>query len=357
MYSQGERLIQPLDSGSDSDARPKLRKRINEFVLLQSIGRGSFAKVFLAYDLHLKTYFAIKRFRLKELQRIDSGVSQLEREILAMRKIFHENIIRLHSVLPDEQTEVVYLVLDYADYGSLDKLLRSSLLDPPLVKYVFVRVLSAVAYLHSRGVIHQDIKPANILLSGSGGVFLSDFGVGHSFQSTAMVVGSPAYQAPEAISDDDGECDWECNPVEEDVWSLGVTLYQCLWGRLPFVGENVYEIIQDIRSRPVEIPVGTDPELVALLRGMLCVDPGKRWTMDQVRASAFFAGAPDKVQLPVARPDAGLLGRHQIVHARVCDENYSFALQCGAPMLGQGDDSPPRIAIAAIPPPSSALIS
>jgi serine/threonine-protein kinase 11 len=273
-----------------------------------------------------------------------------------MRKIFHENIIRLHSVLHDERAETVYLVLDYADYGSLDKLLRSSLLDHALLKYVFVRVLSAVAYLHSQGVIHQDIKPSNILLSGGGGVFLSDFGVGHSFQSTAMVVGSPAYQAPEALSDDESGCDWEFNPVEEDVWSLGVTLYQCIFKRLPFVGENVYEIIQEIRSRPVEIPGGTEPELADLLRGMLCVDTAKRWTLEQVRASPFFDGVPPKVQLPVVRPaDVDALARYRAVQVKVCDEDYSFAGQCSAHVLVPVDDSPP--ARIAIPPPTAALLS
>jgi serine/threonine-protein kinase 11 len=318
-----EGLIRRLDSGSDSDARPKLRKRVNHFILVKTLGQGSFAKVFLAFDIQSSKFFAVKRFRLKELQRIDSGVSQLEREIAAMRKIIHPNIARLHSVLHDEEAEVVYLVLDYADCGSLENLVRAGAVDHSLVKYVFVRILGAVSYLHSQGIIHQDIKPSNILLTGNGGVLLSDFGVGHSFQSAAMVVGSPAYQAPEALSDE--ELEWECNPAVEDVWSLGVTLYQCVFGRLPFVGENVFEIVQDIRSRAPEIPKGTAPELASLLKGMLAVDPEKRLTVEEVRASEFFRGAPGKVKLSAGPPvvvDAG--GRFKQTYAKVCDQNCSF---------------------------------
>jgi serine/threonine-protein kinase 11 len=301
---------------------------VNQFILAHPLGQGSFAKVYLAYDVHQRTFFAIKRFRLKELQRIDSGVSQLEREISAMRKIIHPNIIRLHSVLHDEESEVVYLILDYADCGSLENLLISGNLDRNLVKYVFVRVLEAVSYLHSHGIIHQDIKPSNILMSGNGGVFLSDFGVGHSFQSAAMVVGSPAYQAPEALADSEVESEWEFNPAGEDVWSLGVTLYQCLFRRLPFVGENVFEIVQDILRRPLEIEEGTEKEVIELLRGMMTVDPEKRMTLDEVRAAPFFRDAPKEMRLEVRTRgevvvDTG--GRVRLIQARVCDGDCSFA--------------------------------
>jgi serine/threonine-protein kinase 11 len=337
-----EGLIRHLDSGSDSDARPKVCKRVNQLILTQALGQGSFAKVFLGFDVQLRTFFAVKRFRLKELQRIDSGVSQLEREISAMRKIVHEHIIRLHSVLHDEQSEIVYLVLDYADCGSLDHLIRTTRVNVDLLKYVFVRVLEAVSYLHSQGIIHQDIKPSNILLAGNGGVFLSDFGVGHSFQSAAMVVGSPAYQAPEVLPDSDFDFEWDVNPAGEDIWSLGVTLYQCLFQKLPFVGENVFEIVQDIRSRPLQIPEGTEPELVVLLQGMLTVDPSKRMTIEDVRASPFFLGAPLNVKLPTVKQiEVELGGRFRQIFATVCDEDCSFARPCFAALLLDREKPPP----------------
>jgi serine/threonine-protein kinase 11 len=328
-------LIRRLDSGSDSDIRPKPPKRVNQYFLTDTLGQGSFAKVFLAYDPHLGKRFAIKRFRLKELQRLDSGVSQLEREISAMRKIVHPNIIRLHCVLHDEESEVVYLVLDYADCGSLENLLRAGVVDRALVKYVFVRVLGAVSYLHSQGIVHQDIKPSNILLSGNGGVFLSDFGVGHSFQSAAMVVGSPAYQAPEALADSELESEWECNPAGEDVWSLGVTLYQCVFGELPFVGANVFEVVQDILTRGLRMPDGVEGGLRELLQGMLAVDPGRRMTVAQVSAARFFEGAPEAIALPQRRvAEAIVEGRCRQSSARVCDGDCSFARPL---LLGDAD--------------------
>ena len=320
-------LIRKLDSVSDFEEQEKSLKQVNQYLLIRPLGEGSYAKVYLALDTAQNRQYALKRFKLKELQHKDAGVSQLEREISAMRKMVHPNIIHLHSVLHVETTDFVYLVLDYADCGSLESVLKKHKLDDSSLKYIFSKVLSAVSYLHMKGVVHQDIKPSNILIGSRGEVYLSDFGVGHSFQSTAMVVGSPAYQAPEAL---DGEGEWDpvtLNPAEEDVWSLGVTLYECLFQELPFKGENVFEIIQNIRQSPLVIPPGTSREVTNLLKGMLTVNPDRRMTVEQVMESPFFADVPDQQPLPFASGEDAIDtgGDIEKMRATVCDANYSFA--------------------------------
>jgi serine/threonine-protein kinase 11 len=325
-------FVRRLDSSSDSDPHIKPHKQINQYLLLKTLGEGSYAKVFLGFDTQTKQHYAMKRFRLRELQRLHAGVSQLEREISAMRRLIHPNIIRLYEVLHDEGNAIVYLVIDYADCGSLDRiLLGQDHMHKALIRMVFRKVLSAVSYLHSRGIVHQDIKPSNILLSGDGAIYLSDFGLGHSFQSTEMVVGSPAYQAPEALSDptDDGDT---LDPSKEDVWSLGVTLFQCLFLELPFQGENVFEIIQRITHEPLVIPKGIDQSLEDLLRGMLMVDPEKRMSVAEVTASSFFRGSEEEEEeiehlshladTPVPTLPVGSV---RAIRATVCDVGYSFA--------------------------------
>jgi serine/threonine-protein kinase 11 len=226
-------------------------------------------------------------------------------------------------VLHDDSNDIVYLVLDYADFGSLDQLPYP---DTDVLRSIFAQILTAVAHLHSHGIVHQDIKPSNILLAADGRAFLSDFGVGHSFQSTAMVVGSPAYQAPEALADEDAD---DASPALEDVWSLGVTLYQSLFLRLPFEGETVFEIVHKIRSQPLDIPHRTDPKIAALLRGMLTVDPRKRMTIEEIRSADFFRDA--KIS-PIGTPKGGEViadGRKIMrIEAVLCDVNYSFARPC-----------------------------
>jgi serine/threonine-protein kinase 11 len=264
------------------------------------------------------------------LRRTDGGISQLEREITSIRKIVHENTIRLHEVLHDEVSDTVYLVLDYANCGSLEKVMSRPgfVRDGPVMRYIFSRVLKAVEHLHAHGIIHQDIKPANILVSNDGSIYLSDFGVGHSFQSTDMVVGSPGYQAPEALRD----LDWlrsDFDPSKEDVWSLGVTLYQCLFGCLPFTGANVFEIIRSIRNSQLLIPEGTNDDIVDLLKGMLNVEPAKRMTPGEAIESPFFEGVgSDKrnLGLEVDEPASiDLEARMRHIKARICDSHYSFS--------------------------------
>ncbi|OHS94907.1 Serine/threonine-protein kinase stk11 [Tritrichomonas foetus] len=321
-------FIHQLDSSSFEEEEEKPMKKVNQYLLLQTLGEGSFAKVFLALDTHTQKYYAMKRFKLRDLQHIDAGVSQLEREISAMRKIVHPNIIHLHDVLHVEDSDIVYLVIDYADCGSLQQILESPI--PPndsIIKYVFYSILNAVSYLHSHGIVHQDIKPSNILLCSDGNVYLSDFGVGHSFQSAAMVVGSPGYQAPEALCDFDLDPD-TLNPAKEDVWSLGVTLYQVLFNDLPFKGENVYEIVQNVTHNPLIIPEGTDEEIADLLHGMLNVMPGGRMDVEDVMRSPFFDDIVifshlnfDVIKPPKVSSDVKI----ENITARVCDTHYSFA--------------------------------
>ncbi|OHT01789.1 CAMK family protein kinase [Tritrichomonas foetus] len=347
------------DSDSEEEER-KPKKQINQYLILGELGEGSFAKVFLARNTITNKLVALKQFKLKRLQHKENGVSQLEREISAMRRFQHDNILHLHEVLHEESSDTVYLVIDYADCGSLLTVLtttgvfghiRSAKNDTNefyqtenenvvMIKYIFHKILQAVLYLHAHGIVHQDIKPSNILINSDGEVYLSDFGVGHSFGSAEMVVGSPGYQAPEAIADFEFD---DSNPAEEDVWSLGVTLFQSFFGRLPFEGDSIYEIIKDIKSSPLRIPSEekVDPELVRLLKGMLEVDQRKRMTISEILSSSFFSDLPDKLKIDAKLNDNDneeLLcyqnGRNlennfnentKIVNAKVCDVNYSFA--------------------------------
>ncbi|OHS97926.1 CAMK family protein kinase [Tritrichomonas foetus] len=333
MYIRKTPLIRQLQSDDEEEESEKAHKQINQYLILKTIGEGSFGKVYLALDTITKRHFALKRFKLKELQHIESGVSQLEREISVKRRIVHSSIVRLYDVLHEETTDTVYLIEDFADCGSLDGFLDKKL-EMSLVKHIFLKVLHGVSYLHTRGIVHQDIKPSNILIKSDGSVFLADFGVGHSFQSTAMVVGSPAYQAPEALIDEFDSASEPPNPAEEDVWSLGIALYQTVFGKLPFTGNNVYEIVQNITHNQLEIPEGTDECLRTLLLGMLSVDPNKRFTIQDVIDSDFFKDTEFVNHIGLNRQDADLENVCRNIEYRratVCNSNISFARQSLTP--------------------------
>lgn len=323
-------LIHQLDSSGFVEEEEKPLKQINQYLLVQKLGYGSYAKVYLAINVETKMLFALKRFKLCDLQHLDAGVSQLEREVNSMRRISHPNIIHLYEVLHVESSDIVYLVIDYCDCGSLQHLLDNNTKTPDLniIKFIFKSVLKAVSFLHSLGMVHQDIKPSNILLCSDARVYLADFGLGHSFQSATMVVGSPAYQAPEALTEGEYETQMDAlNPAKEDVWSLGVTLYQLLFNKLPFSGENVYEIAKNVMQNALEIPKGTDQEICDILHGMLNVIPSYRMSVEDVMNSPFFKNSKDVDHfdferiLPKVSPDRKI----NKVSAKKCDQNYSFA--------------------------------
>ena len=227
------------------DPKNNSLKKVNEFLMLKKIGQGSFGKVYIGKSSENNQLYAIKVFSLDSQLKSPSKIPSLEREIRIMRMMEHPNILKLHKVLHSPFKNTVYLILDYASLGSLQRIIDNKIeMSEITISSIFKQIINGLEYLHKQGIVHQDIKPSNLLLSHEGIAKIADFGIGHSFQSANMVFGSPAYQAPEAF-DDDNENDNDLPPLDvakEDIWSLGVTLYQAVFHQLPFIGENYFEI-------------------------------------------------------------------------------------------------------------------
>lgn len=289
----------------------KQYKRVNDYLLAEKIGRGSYSKVYLGLNGDKK--YAIKRISLTNLSRKSSGIMQLEREIRLMHTFKHDNILKIYEVLHSISDNYVYLVLEYADCGSIGSIVDKGYhFQIKSIQSIIKQISKALAHIHSLGFVHQDIKPGNILLKSDGKVLLADFGIGHSFLSASTVVGTPAYQAPEAIVDnndfdeydydslnnkdeDESYEDEECPQLKEEVWALGVSLYQLIFNDLPYTGENLYEIVSTIKSTPLVLPYEIDPEIEKLLRKMLEVDPKKRISLNELLEDPFVKNAPDLV--------------------------------------------------------------
>ena len=313
----------------DSDfVRIKMTKKVNDFALVKKIGSGSSSKVFLAIDAKTKKQYAVKEIK------IGSGPEMaynIEREIRNMRKLNSNHIIKLIEVLHCKRTDTAYLVLERAPLGSLQDLIDryeegEKVPKEPIIAGIFRDIVDAIRYLHSQGIVHHDIKPANILLFNNKAK-LADFGIGHSFQSTNSVVGTPAFQAPEFLDDN---CSYvDCNPAEEDVWSLGVTLFYTVFGYLPFQGDNLFEIAHLIQNSKLEIPGTASKELRDLISRMLEVNPHKRITMEEVSKHPFLCSAPhdfvietNSKELNLELPSSNSMVD---IKAEVCDDNHCFA--------------------------------
>jgi serine/threonine-protein kinase 11 len=276
-----EILVRPnLIADHKTGVKPRKLKKINQYVLVDTIGYGAQSKVHLAIDADTQLPYAVKAIQMT------LGAS-IEREVRLLRRLSHPNIIRLHEALQVKHQEIAYLVLDWASCGCLAEAAPRGA-DERCAARVFRQVCDGLAYLHSEGIAHRDIKPSNILLFDGGVVKLADFGIGHSFDSADTVLGTPAYQSPECFDESE---DVLLDPVKEDIWSLGVSLFESVFGRLPFRGANLFEIAWAVFNRPLEVPETASPELRDLLGRMLERNPAKRISLAEVQAHPFFIGA------------------------------------------------------------------
>jgi serine/threonine-protein kinase 11 len=279
-------------------------KRINDYLLLGPIGEGSFSRVFVALHTPTGKHYAIKRIYLEKVVKSSAGVAGLQREVALMQHLSHPRIVNLHEVLYVRQTHAVYLVLDYANCGNLAGMIkRGAIFSGNAIRYVFKQITDGVAYLHCNRIVHQDLKPGNILLKNNGTVLISDFGTGHRFQSCARSFGTPAYQAPELINQSSPDEDVE--PGKEDIWSLGITLYFLHFKRFPFPGENAFEIAKAVGQTELRPPEPCDPILWDLIVTMLQTDPRKRCGIHDILKHEYVVEAPpavDMALLPIEIP-------------------------------------------------------
>uniref|UniRef100_A0A1Y1JX30 non-specific serine/threonine protein kinase n=1 Tax=Photinus pyralis TaxID=7054 RepID=A0A1Y1JX30_PHOPY len=226
------------------------------------------------------------------------------REIKLLRTLKHKNVINLVDVLYNEEKQKMYLIMEFC-VGSLQGMLEAT----PLKRFplfqahdYFVQLVDGLEYLHSRRIIHKDIKPGNLLLTLKGDLKISDLGVAEALDLFAVDdtcytgQGSPAFQPPEIANG------LESFPgFKVDIWSSGVTLYNITTGVYPFEGDNVYRLFENIGKGEFVIPAELEESLKELLQGMLRKDPEKRLTVQQIRQHPWCIRKPsrDSIQVPI----------------------------------------------------------
>ena len=261
----------------------------SQYRILQQLGKGHFATVYLCVERASGNKYAVKKFerRMGDSQR--SQTEGLQQEIAVLMSVSHPNMLCLKDNF--EESDGVYLVLELAAEGELfNWIVSKQKLSEAETRKVFIQLFQGVKYLHERNIVHRDIKPENILLTDKAlSVKLADFGLAkiigeESFTTT--LCGTPSYVAPEILEN----TKHRRYTRAVDVWSLGVVLYICLCGFPPFsdelyTPERPYTLAQQIKMGHFDYPspywdsVG-DPAL-DLIDRMLTVDVEKRITIDE----------------------------------------------------------------------------
>lgn len=203
--------------------------RVKKYVILRSIGKGSFGHVKEAMHVISQEKIAIKILEKVKIHR-QADLTRVEREMAILAKLTHPNIIQLYENI--ETSKYYFFVMEYALQGELTThIKKKKRLKEPEACRIFQQLISGVEYMHKMGIVHRDLKPANILLDEHKNVKIIDFGLGNLYDNSEKLntsCGSPCYAAPELIA---GE---EYNPLKVDIWSCGIVLYYMVAGYLPF---------------------------------------------------------------------------------------------------------------------------
>lgn len=261
------------------------------------LGRGAMGVVYLAEDTYLARKAAIKVLS-PQFQRDKELVGRFRREAVAMAAVHHPNLVQIYTFGVHDGFS--YFVMEYLDGESLANVIQRRLDEEELTPLdeavgIIVQVLKGLGALHSAGIVHRDVKPANILLSKDFRVALTDFGlvrpVEASLGKTLDLDGTPMYLAPERFR--------KMEVKEEhahlcDIYSLGATLYELLTGSPPFETDNIVEVLEMHYRREPPKPSALRPELLKgidrVVQKAMAKDPVHRYqTSEEMRRALIEA--------------------------------------------------------------------
>ena len=250
---------------------------VGDYEIIGILGRGGMGKVFQVRN-RLSDRVEAMKVILPGLEDDPGLADRFMREIKLLASLEHPNIAALRTAL--QIGNRVLMIMEFVDGVNLQDKLRDGPL--PLADAVdcMRQVLQALAFAHARGVIHRDVKPANILMTPSGHVKLTDFGIARSVGSdrsltaTGLAVGSLTHLSPEQIEGRTAD-------ARSDLYSLGVTFYEAVTGKQPFVGDNDYAIMHaHLTGKPVppsEVNPGIAPALSAVILKAMARTPEDRF--------------------------------------------------------------------------------
>ncbi|KAG0209540.1 hypothetical protein BGX28_010238 [Mortierella sp. GBA30] len=284
------------------------------YYLLQTLGEGEFAKVKLGMHTETGEEVAIKLIRRQSVDNTPR-INKIGREISVLRTIRHPHIISLFDVIETER--YIGIVIEYASGGELfDHILAHRYLKERDACRLFAQLMSGVHYLHSKHIVHRDLKLENLLLDRNRNIMITDFGFANQFDSTTRDLmstscGSPCYAAPELVISDGL---YVGSGV--DIWSCGVILYAMLAGYLPFDddpsnpdGDNINQLYNYILATTLVFPDYISPDARDLLRMMLVPDPEKRCNMKNIMSHRWLRPYASMFQYSIEEMEAQAIAR------------------------------------------------
>ena len=224
----------------------------------------------------------------------EDNKKQIYNEASIMKKLFHPNIISFKDVFKDTKLDYFYIVMEYANDGDLSKKIKTQkqktygdkyFSEEKILQY-FDQICRGLQYIHSKNIIHRDIKTQNIFLMKNGKVKIGDFGISKALTNTknnaSTIIGTPYYFSPEIING-------EPYNYKTDIWSLGVVLYEMCCLKLPFESNNIAQLsIKILRGKYDPIPNRYSKNMANLIKQMLNIDQKLRPSIFEVIQSPLL---------------------------------------------------------------------
>ena len=331
----------------DRAARPDTSLSIGRYVIVGEIGRGGMGLVYECWDPRIERQVAVKTIEpdlVPDEQEREEVIERFLRETKVVGRLRNPGIVTIFDYGEDPELErggdpfapgrTYYYVMEYLDGMSLSRMLRERNVLPDVEAVAFsVDVADALAVAHDQGIIHRDIKPSNIFIRNTKQAVLLDFGIAktasRALTRQGQILGTPSYLAPERLREKEVPLDGRA-----DLFSLGVLLYTMLVGEAPFVGENVYDLIDNIAKKAHPRLDRATPGGVALsevLDRLLAKSPEDRYSDARQAASKL---RDVLAQLRNSTPDVSDLAGHLVpVHDTMGDGATEVASASGPVVL------------------------
>jgi len=283
--------------------------QLDDYILTKSLGKGSFGEVFLTSKKNSNILYATKRLD-RAFSEKPQIMKNLTKEISILKAIRHPNIIKLIELKKTKNH--IYLITEFCNGGSLSACLMKYInthykpFTEKIVQYIMKQIVNALCFLHSKKIIHRDLKLDNILVNFpseqdknalnmmSVTVKLIDFGFATVLQSskanlTYTVLGTPENMEPHLIKNIETKTHNQQGYDEKaDIWSLGTLCYEMLVGHMAFGGGNIKNLYRNLEKGDYTLPINSSKEAVSFINGMLQNDPNKRLSASELLNHSFL---------------------------------------------------------------------
>ncbi len=253
-------------------------EKLGRYVIVEEIGQGAMGVVYKAVDPLIDRTVAIKTINLDlSKEELENFEKRFQREVQSAGKLNHPNIVTVYDVGRTEG--VAYMAMEFLEGKELREILDSGVVLPiEKISHIASQVAEGLGFAHERGIVHRDVKPANVMVMKNGLVKITDFGIAQmssaSRTMSGMVMGSPKYMSPEQVVG-------QAVDGRSDIFSLAVVLYEMLTGKTPFSGDNIsaimYQILNDEPIPPKAFNQSIPDSINYIVLKALAKHPDKRY--------------------------------------------------------------------------------